>query len=175
LRETSRITVLKGFEDVRCGEFECGRKKYQDVKLQWGHFYWQGLPSDPCSFRAALSKRSSRNQTTRQPDIIIDVTFYHFIMFTRARPRIRPFKIWKIQTSRGTRQFASQSASASSNAAASQGQPTFGAFGGLIQELDKLSPRFEVKPGQIEILKNPAEFYETLKVGFELHMLVDRF
>lgn len=30
-------------------------------------------------------------------------------------------------------------------------------------DLDRLAPRFEVKPEQIEILKTPAEFYETLK------------
>ncbi|KAK7728085.1 CDP-diacylglycerol--glycerol-3-phosphate 3-phosphatidyltransferase [Botryosphaeria dothidea] len=33
----------------------------------------------------------------------------------------------------------------------------------LTSELDRLSPRFEVQPQQIEILKTPAEFYETLK------------
>jgi hypothetical protein len=31
--------------------------------------------------------------------------------------------------------------------------------------MDKLSPRFEVKAGQIEIMRNPSEFYEALKVG----------
>lgn len=35
----------------------------------------------------------------------------------------------------------------------------------LTSELDRLSPRFEVQPQQIEILKTPAEFYETLKVS----------
>ncbi|EKG15803.1 Phospholipase D/Transphosphatidylase [Macrophomina phaseolina MS6] len=33
----------------------------------------------------------------------------------------------------------------------------------LTSELDRLSPRFEVQPQQIEILSTPAEFYETLK------------
>ncbi|KAF1972224.1 hypothetical protein BU23DRAFT_555259 [Bimuria novae-zelandiae CBS 107.79] len=30
-------------------------------------------------------------------------------------------------------------------------------------DLDKIAPRFELQPEQIEILKSPAEFYETLK------------
>jgi CDP-diacylglycerol--glycerol-3-phosphate 3-phosphatidyltransferase len=36
---------------------------------------------------------------------------------------------------------------------------------GLITgELDKLSPRFDVSADSIEVLKSPAEFYQTLKV-----------
>ena len=31
-------------------------------------------------------------------------------------------------------------------------------------ELDKLSPRFDISADSIQILKSPAEFYETLKV-----------
>lgn len=33
----------------------------------------------------------------------------------------------------------------------------------LTSELDRLSPRFEVQPSQIEILSTPSDFYETLK------------
>lgn len=39
------------------------------------------------------------------------------------------------------------------------------ALGGLTSELDKLSPRFDINASQIQILKDPSEFYETLKVG----------
>jgi hypothetical protein len=35
----------------------------------------------------------------------------------------------------------------------------------VTSDLDKIAPRFEVQPEQIEILKTPSEFYETLKVG----------
>jgi CDP-diacylglycerol--glycerol-3-phosphate 3-phosphatidyltransferase len=35
----------------------------------------------------------------------------------------------------------------------------------ITTDLDKIAPRFEVQPEQIEILKTPSEFYETLKVG----------
>jgi len=40
------------------------------------------------------------------------------------------------------------------------------ALGGLNSELDKLTPRFNVDAKQIQIIKTPTEFYETLKVGF---------
>ncbi|KAF2678968.1 CDP-diacylglycerol-glycerol-3-phosphate 3-phosphatidyltransferas-like protein [Lentithecium fluviatile CBS 122367] len=33
----------------------------------------------------------------------------------------------------------------------------------ITTDLDKIAPRFEIPPEQIEILKTPAEFYETLK------------
>lgn len=36
---------------------------------------------------------------------------------------------------------------------------------GLTTELDRLSPRFELQPSQIEILSTPSDFYETLKVS----------
>lgn len=32
-------------------------------------------------------------------------------------------------------------------------------------DLDKIAPKFEVQPEQIQILKTPAQFYETLKVS----------
>jgi hypothetical protein len=36
----------------------------------------------------------------------------------------------------------------------------------ITTDLDKIAPRFEIQPEQIEILRSPAEFYETLKVRF---------
>lgn len=39
------------------------------------------------------------------------------------------------------------------------------ALGGLNSELDKLTPRFDLNANQIQIIKTPTEFYETLKVG----------
>jgi CDP-diacylglycerol--glycerol-3-phosphate 3-phosphatidyltransferase len=38
----------------------------------------------------------------------------------------------------------------------------------ITTDLDRIAPRFEIQPDQIHILKSPAEFYETLKVGFFL-------
>ncbi|KAL2350502.1 hypothetical protein BJ546DRAFT_404264 [Cryomyces antarcticus] len=37
-------------------------------------------------------------------------------------------------------------------------------LGTLTNELDKLSPRFDLQPAQIQILQSPSDFYETLKV-----------
>ncbi|SMY27174.1 unnamed protein product [Zymoseptoria tritici ST99CH_1A5] len=49
-------------------------------------------------------------------------------------------------------------------AAASSTTPSAASQIGLITgELDKLSPRFDVSADSIEILKSPAEFYQTLK------------
>lgn len=39
------------------------------------------------------------------------------------------------------------------------------ALAGLNSELDKLTPRFDVDAKQIQIIRTPAEFYKTLKVG----------
>lgn len=38
----------------------------------------------------------------------------------------------------------------------------------ITTDLDKIAPRFEIQPEQIEILKTPTEFYETLKVSLTL-------
>lgn len=35
----------------------------------------------------------------------------------------------------------------------------------ITTDFDKIAPRFELQPDQIQILKTPAEFYETLKVS----------
>lgn len=37
------------------------------------------------------------------------------------------------------------------------------ALGGLSSELEKLSPRFDIDASQIHIIKDPSDFYETLK------------
>jgi CDP-diacylglycerol--glycerol-3-phosphate 3-phosphatidyltransferase len=38
----------------------------------------------------------------------------------------------------------------------------------ITTDLDKLAPKFEIDPDQITIIQTPAEFYETLKVGFDI-------
>jgi hypothetical protein len=40
----------------------------------------------------------------------------------------------------------------------------------ITTDLDKIAPKFEIQPEQITIIKTPAEFYETLKVGFHFFM-----
>lgn len=56
------------------------------------------------------------------------------------------------------------------NASTASGTPAAAApsaaspLGSITSELDKLSPRFDVPAGSIEILRGPPEFYEALKV-----------
>jgi CDP-diacylglycerol--glycerol-3-phosphate 3-phosphatidyltransferase len=38
-------------------------------------------------------------------------------------------------------------------------------LGAFTNELDRIAPKFEVQGSQIQLLRTPAEFYETLKVG----------
>lgn len=40
-------------------------------------------------------------------------------------------------------------------------------LGAFTDECDKLAPKFEVEGSQIQILRTPSEFYETLKVGID--------
>lgn len=51
---------------------------------------------------------------------------------------------------------------------ASNAQSPVAALGGLTNELDRLSPRFDINASQINILKDPSEFYETLKASLLL-------
>jgi CDP-diacylglycerol--glycerol-3-phosphate 3-phosphatidyltransferase len=37
-------------------------------------------------------------------------------------------------------------------------------LGAFTNECDKIAPRFDVEASQIQILRTPAEFYDTLKV-----------
>lgn len=51
-----------------------------------------------------------------------------------------------------------------SSAAVADVQSPIAALGGLTNELDKLSPRFDIDASQYKILQSPSEFFETLKV-----------
>jgi CDP-diacylglycerol--glycerol-3-phosphate 3-phosphatidyltransferase len=41
----------------------------------------------------------------------------------------------------------------------------FAVLGSITSELDRISPRFEIQPEKIKILRSPDEFYTVLKVG----------
>jgi hypothetical protein len=84
-----------------------------------------------------------------------------------ARSRLGLRSVSRLKTPRcqvQVRSFSSSSASSASSSSSVAKSP-FSVFGGLTNELDKLSPRIEVQPDQIEILKSPEQFYESLKVG----------
>jgi len=59
------------------------------------------------------------------------------------------------------RRFSS-SAPHGTNANSSSTASMLGAF---TNELDRIAPRFEIQGEQIQILRTPSEFYDTLKVG----------
>lgn len=48
---------------------------------------------------------------------------------------------------------------------------THGVLAPFTSELDKIAPSFQINGSQIEILKTPADFYETLKVWFLIKAL----
>ena len=62
----------------------------------------------------------------------------------------------------------SASAGGSSTAAGSAQISSIGALAPFINELDRIAPSFDIKGDQIRIIRTPADFYETLKVGRRL-------
>jgi hypothetical protein len=78
-----------------------------------------------------------------------------------SRTLNRPLSRWRAHQGRPLRKYTTSSAPASS---VSPPPSSFSVLGSVTSELDKLSPRFEIQPSQIQILKSPNEFYETLKV-----------
>lgn len=67
---------------------------------------------------------------------------------------------------RGFRVARRYSSSSTANAApGSSPQSQASMLATITSDLDRIAPRFEVESEQIQILKTPEEFYETLKVG----------
>ncbi|KAF3086834.1 CDP-diacylglycerol--glycerol-3-phosphate 3-phosphatidyltransferase [Orbilia oligospora] len=67
------------------------------------------------------------------------------------------------------RTFSFSSSNTTSGAGAESGSDggassTFSVLRGLVDEMDRLAPRFEVGPRDITILKEPEEFYRSLKM-----------
>lgn len=63
-----------------------------------------------------------------------------------------------------TRQFGSTSSAASGGALQAPTSVSPAPLSSLKSELDKIAPCFSINANQIEIIKEPKEFYETLKV-----------
>jgi hypothetical protein len=72
----------------------------------------------------------------------------------------RTFRIpnWTLKT---TRSYSTSNASMASSTPQSQASM----LATISTDLDKIAPRFEIQPEQIQIIQTPAEFYTTLKVG----------
>jgi hypothetical protein len=61
-------------------------------------------------------------------------------------------------------QCRSYSASASGSPSTALGSTTAGMLAPFVTELDRIAPYFNIKGSEIQVLRSPAEFYETLKV-----------
>lgn len=68
---------------------------------------------------------------------------------------------------KATRRYSTANASPM---AASTPQSQASMLATITTDLDKIAPRFEIQPDQVQIIKTPAEFYETLKVGYAIYM-----
>ncbi|EPS37622.1 hypothetical protein H072_8679 [Dactylellina haptotyla CBS 200.50] len=87
------------------------------------------------------------------------------LLLRQARPR--SFNIVQLRTPlRRKFSYSSQNPSGGPGAQSTgdgAGASTFSVLRGLVDEMDKLAPRFEVSPREISIIKEPEEFYRTLK------------
>ncbi|KAK6349632.1 CDP-diacylglycerol--glycerol-3-phosphate 3-phosphatidyltransferase [Orbilia brochopaga] len=88
------------------------------------------------------------------------------LLLRQGRPRSFNINVAH-RPSRRTFSFTSRNPSSGAGAGAESGGDgggsTFTILRGLIDEMDKLAPRFEVAPREITVLKEPEEFYRTLK------------
>jgi CDP-diacylglycerol--glycerol-3-phosphate 3-phosphatidyltransferase len=78
-------------------------------------------------------------------------------------PKIAGRRSFRIpsRTLKTTRRYSTSNASMASSTPQSQASM----LATITTDLDKIAPRFEVQPEQIQIIQTPTEFYETLKVG----------
>ena len=84
---------------------------------------------------------------------------------TRRLQVCRPRKLHVKQ-----RKFSTSSPSNASTSAA----PPASMLGAFTNELDKIAPKFKIHGSQIQILRSPAEFYDTLKVGAWLKIWIGK-
>ena len=77
----------------------------------------------------------------------------------RVGPRIRP-RAARLPQRVQRRRYSAQSAPAPAQV---QAQGQVGALAPFVSELDRIAPAFDVRGGDVRIIKTPAEFYETLK------------
>ena len=101
-----------------------------------------------------------RDHETHDGPMIVTTTRSCLLRQTRLYTRRKPVAI----RPRTFFSSAGPGASQSPGAAADLTTPTFRILAPLIDELDKLAPRFEINPNQIQILREPKDFYATLKV-----------
>jgi phosphatidylserine/phosphatidylglycerophosphate/cardiolipin synthase-like enzyme len=114
-----------------------------------------------------LTASSSNSQTSKHSRAQLSQENRHLMLLAQTRPSFRVVSRLKTPSSRWQSQRGHlrsfNSSSATSLTSSSAAKSPFSVLGSLTNELDKLSPRIEIDPLQIEILKTPEEFYEKLK------------
>ena len=127
---------------------------------------------DPCrTKRINLGKL----QELRRPLNCISTLFSPMMIvrsITRVQaPKVASRRIFRLpnRPMRSTRRYSTANAP---QMASSTPQSQASMLATITTDLDKIAPRFEIQPEQITIIKTPAEFYETLKVGssFSFHV-----
>lgn len=83
---------------------------------------------------------------------------------SRARLQSRPTQLSVARAQ--VRHYATPSGGAPTQAATKAG-----VLAPFVTELDKLAPSIDLRGDQIQILKTPSDFYETLKVRTSAHSI----
>jgi hypothetical protein len=99
---------------------------------------------------------------------VSDLHHHNFSMIIRTCIRARvPLSSLKGGARMAGRPFRTSRRYSTSGPASSTSVPQSQAsmLATITTDLDKIAPKFEIEPEQIQILKTPAEFYETLKVS----------
>ena len=143
--------------------------------------FWSSLLSSACSRLRMRQPMVSTRLTClfrgRSPALASNVNLIYLpyqynlrllvtveIMFARCGPRQAARRV--VRSIRSSHQLPTKRRYSNSSVAPSTDAPSSGAaLGGLNTELDKLSPRFDISSSQIEILRSPSDFYETLKAS----------
>jgi hypothetical protein len=115
---------------------------------------------------ASLSLNSIDIETSGVGTASIVIKAFNMIIRSLLRaqaPKIAGRRTLRIptRTFKTTRRYSTSNASMASSTPQSQASM----LATITTDLDKIAPRFEIHPEQIEIIQTPAEFYETLKVG----------
>jgi hypothetical protein len=134
-------------------------------------------PSPLCvSLVASLSPETaltSKLQESRASTVIKASIMIIRSLLRAQAPKIAGRRTFRIpnRTFKTTRRYSTSNASMASPTPQSQASM----LATITTDLDKIAPRFEIQPEQIEIIQTPAEFYETLKVGCFPHVLFNSF
>jgi hypothetical protein len=106
-----------------------------------------------------------RNPNTGRCSVITSNMIIRSLLRAQA-PKLAGRRTLRIpsRTFKTTRRYSTSNPSMASSTPQSQASM----LATITTDLDKIAPRFEIQPEQIQIIQTPAEFYETLKVGYHI-------